>query len=151
MQPNLINMQIIRYLLYSFLTLCSILQCRNYNIYRVKHQKSFNEAVTYLRSDVCVDSITRANLGTFNLCEKATLIASENPSSAAFYQLLNDFHPCGHNRCVGFSDTVIANIHWFVISIGGFGLIVYFKYLDYRRDVMFTKLRLPLSLATKID
>ena len=144
-------MQIIRYLLYSFLTLCSILQCRNYNRYRVKHQKSFNEAVTYLRSDVCVDPITRADLGTFNLCEKATLIASENPSSAAFYQILNDFHPCGHDRCGGLTDWCIANIHWFVISIGGFGLIVYFKWIDYQRDVMYTKLRLPLSLATKID
>lgn len=94
-------------LLYSFLILCFILQCRNYNHYRVKHQKKFNEAVTYLNSDVCIDPITRADLGTFNLCEKATLIASENPGSAAFYQILNDWHPCGHSRCEGLSDWCI--------------------------------------------
>ena len=129
---KVINMQIIRYLLYSFLTLCSILQCRNYNIYRVKHQKSFNEAVTYLRSDVCVDPITRADLGTFNLCEKATLIASENPSSAAFYQLLNDFHPCGHDRCVGLDR----------LGYCKYTLVCYF----YRRvwfDCLFQIFRLP--------
>jgi hypothetical protein len=135
-------------LLYSFLILCFILQCRNYNHYRVKHQKKFNEAVTYLNSDVCIDPITRADLGTFNLCEKATLIASENPSSAAFYQILNDWHPCGHSRCEGLSDWCITNLHWFVFSIVGIGMLIYIKWIDYQRDIMFTKMRLPLSLAS---
>jgi len=139
---------LLRYLLYSFLTLCFILQCRNYNHYRVKHQKKFNEAVTYLNSDVCIDPITRADLGTFNLCEKATLIASENPSSAAFYQILNDWHPCGHSRCEGLSDWCITNLHWFVFSIVGIGMLIYIKWIDYQRDIMFTKMRLPLSLAS---
>tara|TARA_B110000091_G_scaffold74390_1_gene81939 strand:- start:102 stop:404 length:303 start_codon:yes stop_codon:yes gene_type:complete len=100
---------------------------------------------------VCVDPITKADLGTFNLCEKATLIASENPGSAAFYQILNDFHPCGHSRCVGLTDWCIMNLHWFVITIGGFVLVFYFKWIDYQRDIMFSKMRLPLSLAPKMD
>jgi len=139
---------LLRYLLYIFLTLCFILQCRNYNHYRVKHQKKFNEAVTYLNSDVCIDPITRADLGTFNLCEKATLIASENPGSAAFYQILNDWHPCGHSRCEGLSDWCITNLHWFVFSIVGIGMLIYIKWIDYQREIMFTKMRLPLSLAS---
>jgi hypothetical protein len=135
----------IKYPIYTFVVLCFILQCRNFKHYHVKHLKTFNEAITYLASDVCVDPITKADLGQFNLCEKATLIVSENPGTAAFYEILNDWHPCGHSRCEGLTDWCIANLHWFVISSGGIGMLIYFKWIDYQRDILYTKMRLPLQ------
>jgi|TARA_B110000908_G_scaffold171758_1_gene235747 hypothetical protein len=132
-----------------FVILCFILQIRNFNLYNIKHQRKYNEAMTYLSSDVCIDPITRADLGKFNLCEKATIIVSENPRTAAFYQILEDFHPCGNSRCLGFTDWCISNLHWFVIGFGGFGILIYFKWVDHQRDILFTKLRLPLSLTAE--
>jgi len=140
-------MSIFRSIVLLFCCLCFLLQVRNFNRYRVDHRRKHEEARTYLNSDVCVDSVTRARLGTFNLCEKASHIVDENPSSAAFYDILNDWHPCGHDRCAGTGDWLIANMHWFVLVILMSGMMIYFKWVDHQRDVLFTRMRLPLSLS----
>ena len=108
----------LRYLFFIVITICTLLQIRNYNRYRVEHRRQFKEAMTYLHSDVCVDAQTRADLGTFNLCDRAEHILDENPSSAAFYDILNDWYPCGHGRCEGAMDWLTANMHaWHSASI----------------------------------
>jgi hypothetical protein len=138
----------IRWSVIGLVTICAMLQIRNFNRYRVDHRRKHDEAVTYLNSDVCSDPITKAQLGTFNLCEKAQHIVAENPSSAAFYDILNDWYPCGHGRCEGFGDWLVANLHWFVMSAVVIVMLFYFKWVEHQRDVLYTRMRLPLNLAT---
>jgi len=144
-------MNVFRSILLSFMVICFLLQVRNFNRYRVDHRRKHDEAVTYLQSDVCVDSVTRAQLGTFNLCEKASHIVDENPSSAAFYDILNDWYPCGHSRCEGALDWVMANLHWFVCMILVVGMMFYFKWVEHQRDILFTKMRLPTMLRGPVE
>ncbi len=144
-------MNVFRSVLLTFLVICFLLQVRNFNRYRVDHRRKHDEAVTYLQSDVCVDSVTRAQLGTFNLCEKASHIVDENPSSAAFYDILNDWYPCGHSRCEGALDWVMANLHWFVMMILVVGMMFYFKWVEHQRDILYTKMRLPTMLRGPVE
>lgn len=144
-------MNVFRSVLLTFLVICFLLQVRNFNRYRVDHSRKHDEAVTYLQSDVCVDSVTRAQLGTFNLCEKASHIVDENPSSAAFYDILNDWYPCGHGRCEGALDWVMANLHWFVMMILVVGMMFYFKWVEHQRDILYTKMRLPTMLRGPVE
>ena len=144
-------MNVFRSVLLSLLVICFLLQVRNFNRYRVDHRRKHDEAVTYLQSDVCVDSVTRAQLGTFNLCEKASHIVDENPSSAAFYDILNDWYPCGHGRCEGALDWVMANLHWFVMMILVVGMMFYFKWVEHQRDILYTKMRLPTMLRGPVQ
>jgi hypothetical protein len=144
-------MNVFRSVLLTFLVICFLLQVRNFNRYRVDHRRKHDEAVTYLQSDVCVDSVTRAQLGTFNLCEKASHIVDENPSSAAFYDILNDWYPCGHGRCEGALDWVMANLHWFVMMILVVGMMFYFKWVEHQRDILYTKMRLPTMLRGPVQ
>ena len=144
-------MNVFRSILLSFMVICFLLQVRNFNRYRVDHRRKHDEAVTYLQSDVCVDSVTRAQLGTFNLCEKASHIVDENPSSAAFYDILNDWYPCGHSRCEGALDWVMANLHWFVCMILVVGMMFYFKWVEHQRDILYTKMRLPTMLRGRVE
>ena len=137
----------VRWSAIGLVTICMFLQIRNFNRYRVDHHRKHDEAVTYLNSDVCSDPITRAQLGTFNLCTKAQHIVSENPSSAAFYDILNDWYPCGHGRCEGFGDWLVANLHWFVMCAVVIVMLFYFKWVEHQRDVLYTRMRLPLNLA----
>ena len=88
----------LRYITITLITICFLLQFRNFNTYLVKYRRKNAEALTYLNSDVCTDPITKAQLGQFNLCVKAEHIVNEQPSSAAFYEILNDWYPCGHGR-----------------------------------------------------
>jgi len=137
----------LRYLFFIVITICTLLQIRNYNRYRVEHRRQFKEAMTYLHSDVCVDAQTRADLGTFNLCDRAEHILDENPSSAAFYDILNDWYPCGHGRCEGAMDWLTANMHWFVMIIVVIGMMIYFKWVEHQRDILYTRMRLPTMLG----
>lgn len=136
-----------RYIIWTLVTICFLLQIRNFNRYRVDHLRKYEEAKTYLNSDVCVDSVTRAALGTFNLCEKASHVINENPASAAFYDILNDWYPCGHGRCEGALDWLMANLHWFIMMILVVAMMFYFKWVEHQRDLLYTKMRLPLSLS----
>jgi hypothetical protein len=129
--------------------MCVILQMRNFNRYRVERRRKHKEAATYLNSDVCADPITRSELGNFNLCEKAEHIVNERPTEAAFYDILNDWYPCGHGRCEGFADWCAANIHWFMMILLVVGMLVYFKYVEHQRNVMFTKMVLPTRLMNQ--
>ena len=145
------EMSVIRYGMLSFVVICFLLQVRNFNRYRVDHRRKHDEALTYLNSDVCMDAVTRAQLGTFNLCEKASHIVNENPSSAAFYDILNDWYPCGHGRCEGALDWIVANLHWFVILILLIGMMFYFKWVEHQRDILYTKMRLPTRLMAPVE
>ena len=140
-------MTIVRSIGLILVCICCLLQVRNFNRYRVDHYRKHDEALTYLNSDVCVDPVTRSRLGTFNLCEKASHIVNENPSSAAFYDILNDWYPCGHGRCDGALDWVMANLHWFILMILLIGMMFYFKWVEHQRDILYTKMRLPMSLG----
>ena len=137
---------LIRYGGLTFIMICFLLQIRNFNRYRVEHRRKFKEAQTYLNSDVCVDSVTRAELGTFNLCERAEHILDENPSSAAFYDILNDWYPCGHGRCEGAMDWITSNVHWLLLLMLVIAMMFYFKWVEHQRDVMYTRMRLPTML-----
>jgi hypothetical protein len=41
----------------------------------------------------------------------------------------------------------MANLHWFVLALGSAGMMVYFKWVEHQRDILFTKLRLPMQLS----
>ena len=143
---------IVRWSLVTLAVICFLLQIRNFQRYLVEHRRKHDAAVTYLNSDVCSDPITRAQLGTFNLCEKAEHIVNEQPSQAAFYDILNDWYPCGHGRCEGALDWLWAKSHWIVMCIGGFGMLIYFKWVEHQRDILFTKMRLPmLTVPQHVD
>ena len=132
-----------RWVMGIFATVTVLLQIRNFNRYHVERTRKHSEARVYLHSDVCADAITRSQLGTFNLCEKAEHIVNESPTEAALYDILNDWYPCGHGRCDGTLDWLWSNIHWFFIGMVICGMMVYFKWVDYQRDRMFTHMTLP--------
>lgn len=132
-----------------FVVITFVLQVRNFNRYRVERTRKYSEALVYLNSDVCADAITRAQLGTFNLCEKAEHIRNESPTEAAMYDILNDWYPCGHGRCTKTFDWLWANIHWFVIGVTIVGMMIYFKWVEYQRDRMFTHMTLPSLLRDR--
>ncbi len=142
---------IVKYGIFTLCIICSILQVRNYNRYLVDHRRKHDEALTYLNSDVCSDPITKSQLGTFNLCEKASHIISENPRSAAIYDILNDWYPCGHGRCEGVADWLLANLHWFLLSIIVVVMMFYFKWVEHQRDVLYTKMRLPSAIMQRAE
>ena len=147
-----LSYMILRWSLVTLFVIGFLLQIRNYQRYLVEHRRNHEAAVTYLNSDVCSDAITRSKLGTFNLCEKAEQIVNEQPSQSAFYEILNDWYPCGHGRCEGALDWVWAKSHWIVMTIGGFGILIYFKWVEQQRDILFTKMRLPmLQSAQHVD
>jgi len=127
--------------LFVFVTL--VLQFRNFNRYRVERTRKHSEARVYLNSDVCADAITRSQLGRFNLCEKAEHIVDESPTEAAMYDIVNDWYPCGHGRCEGTLDWLWSHIHWIFLCLLVSGMMIYFKWVDYQRDRMFTRLTLP--------
>lgn len=133
-----------RWIFTIFACICFVLQIRNFNKYRVEKRRKHDEARVYLNSDVCVDAVTRSQLGTFNLCESAEHIVNESPTEAAFYDIINDWYPCGHGRCDGFGDWLYSNLHWFVMMILIFVMMFYFKYVEHQRDLLYTKMRLPL-------
>ena len=137
-----------RYVVMTLCVICCILQIRNYNRYLVDHRRKHNEAVTYLNSDMCSDPVTKSELGTFNLCEKASHIVSENPSSAAFYDILNDWYPCGHGRCEGVGDWLMANLHWLLLVIVVISMMIYFKWVEHQRDILYTKMHLQTRLLS---
>lgn len=136
-----------RYIGIALSIICCILQVRNYNRYLVDHRRKHDEAMTYLHSDVCSDPITKSQLGRFHLCEKASHIVAENPRSAALYDILNDWYPCGHGRCEGVADWLLANLHWFVLVVIVIAMMFYFKWVEHQRDILYTKMRLPTMLA----
>ena len=138
-----------RWLLGVLLTGGLLLQLRNFNRYRVERRRQHDEARVYLESDVCADAITRAQLGTFNLCERAEHIVSEPPAPAAFYDILNDWYPCGHGRCDGAFDWLYSRLHWIVMFVGVLGTMIYFKWVDHQNVQMFSRMRLPTRLADR--
>lgn len=140
---------ILRWSLVTMAVICFLLQIRNFQRYLVDHRRKHDAAITYLNSDVCADAITRAQLGTFNLCEKAEQIVNEQPTETAFYDILNDWYPCGHGRCEGALDWLYAKSHWLIMAIAGFGMLIYFKWVDHQRDILYTKMRLPM--LTKVQ
>ena len=128
------------------------LQIRNFNYYRVERQRKWDEARVYLESDVCADAITRAQLGTFNLCERAEHIVSESPTTAAFYDILNDWYPCGHGRCDYALDWLYSRLHWIIMFILVLGTLIYYKWVDHQNVRMFTRMSLPTRLENiKVD
>lgn len=140
---------IVRYSGLALVVICLILQVRNYNRYLVDHRRKNDEAMVYLNSDVCSDPITKAQLGTFNLCKKASHIVSENPRTTALYDILNDWYPCGHGRCEGVADWTLANLHWFVMAVVVIVMMFYFKWVEHQRDILYTKMRLPSAIVTR--
>ena len=140
---------IVRWSLVTMVVICFLLQIRNFQRYLVDHRRKHDAAITYLNSDVCADAITRAQLGTFNLCEMAEQIVNEQPAETAFYDILNDWYPCGHGRCEGALDWLYAKSHWLIMAIAGFGMLIYFKWVDHQRDILYTKMRLPM--LTKVQ
>tara|TARA_B100000780_G_C21009605_1_gene404243 strand:- start:185 stop:625 length:441 start_codon:yes stop_codon:yes gene_type:complete len=134
-----------------FLIITFVLQVRNFNRYHVERKRKHVSGQVYLNSDVCTDAITRSQLGTFNLCEKAEQIVNESPFETAMYDVINDWYPCGHGRCDGAWDWLRANIHWFLFVFVVMGMMLYFKWVEHQRDIMFTRMRLPTMLQNKIQ
>lgn len=138
-----------RILLFVMVIGALLLQLRNFNRYRVERRRKHEEARVYLESDVCADAITRAQLGKFNLCESAEHIIAESPTTAAMYDILNDWYPCGHGRCDGVLDWFYSRIHWIVLFVGVLGTMIYFKWVDYQNVQMFSRMQLPTRLVDR--
>ena len=134
------------YLMCCILVVCFLFQVRNLKRYRVERSRKHLSASTDLMSDVCSDPITRGQLGTFHLCEQAEQIVNETPPVSAFYDLLDDWYPCGHGRCEAGRDWVHANLYILLIAAGLLCYLIYIKYMDYRKMELFTRMTLPQSL-----
>ena len=141
----------LKWILGLFFFIGIVLQVRNFNRYHVERKRKHNEAQVYLDSDVCTDAVTRSQLGTLNLCEKADHILNESPLEAAAYDILNDWYPCGHGRCDGTLDWLASNAHWFVMIIVMVGMMIYYKWVDHQRDILFTRMSLPQLIKNKIE
>lgn len=126
-----------------------LLQIRSFNRYRVERRRQHDEARVYLESDVCADPITRAQLGNFNLCERAEHIVDESPTTAALYDILNDWYPCGHGRCDYALDWFWARLHWIIMFVGIIGTMIYIKWVDHQNVQMFSRMTLPTRLTNR--
>ena len=73
---------------------------KNYHSYYTNRKREYSRAITYLETDVCADAFTRSELGDFQQCDKANNLISLNPQIHAFYDVVEDINPCGHNRCI---------------------------------------------------
>lgn len=138
-----------RWAVYTMALICAMLQFRSFNKYRVERIRKHREAQTYLDSDVCADPITRASLGTFNLCESAEHIVNERPTESAFYDILNDWYPCGNGRCDGAGDWLYKNLPWFAVIFLVAGTMFYHKWVDHQRNLLWTRMQLPVALGNR--
>lgn len=91
------------YSIVSTLTLISLagmaMQIREYHMRYLHHRKEASRAEVYLDSQVCVDARVKANLDGFHRCEEAARILEISPWVAAWYDIVENWHVCGHGRC----------------------------------------------------
>ena len=121
----------------------AVLQYRQYERYVERSRKRYDEALVYLQTDVCTDDITLAALGRFHRCDEARAIRNESPKMTALYELLNDWHPCGHDKCAGMYAWFMARIHWILIFGGVLAFMAYTKYVDLQKTKLFADAMLP--------
>ena len=86
--------------LYTFFVTVWILCCTHrFRVYWLKHTKMWNAAHQLLKSDVCMDPDLRIKLGDFDQCSRAEHAISFSPMQTALFEIGEDMHVCGHNRC----------------------------------------------------
>ena len=107
-------------------------QVRNYHMRYLHHKKEVTKADVYLRSQVCMDARVKANLGDFHRCDEAANIVEISPWIAAWYDIIEKWHICGHGRCELFLEDIRDRVPWFIwITLGVF---MYLFYLQMRQN-----------------
>ena len=89
----------------------------NLHRYWVDRSQEWRRARAYLSSENCVNPLMRAELGTFNLCERSEHILSRYPSMSAIHDVATDLNICGHDRCAILYVDVTANLHKIVLTV----------------------------------
>ena len=93
----------------------------------------------------------RAELGTFNLCEKSEHILSRYPSMSAIHDVATDLNICGHGRCAILYMDVTANLHKVVLTILVFSIMALWIFVKYCSDRKVAADYKRYTLPTKID
>jgi len=107
-------------------------QVRNYHMRYLYHKKEVSKADVYLRSQVCMDARVKANLGDFHKCDEAAHIVEISPWIAAWYDIIENWHICGHGRCELFLEDIRERVPWFIwITLAVF---MYLFYLQMRQN-----------------
>ena len=98
---------------------------KNFHMYWADHKRKYEKALLFLNSNACLDSGMKAALAEFNLCDSAMRITDVPPTLAAWYDVLEDLHVCGHGRCMQlYSDLTTKLPLIFMVAI----LLAYFIY-----------------------
>ena len=94
----------------------------NFYTYYLKRSKEWQKAKTYIESNTCSDPFLYSKLADWNLCDKSEETVSRLPFMAALYDIGDDLHICGNNRCVIFYTDFTGNLHKIVIALGLVGI-----------------------------
>ena len=89
-------------------------QVREYHMRYLHHTKEVTKAEVYLNSQVCMDARVKANLGDFHKCDEAAHIVDISPWIAAWYDLIENWHVCGHGRCELLLEDITERVPWII-------------------------------------
>lgn len=88
---------------------------RNFHMYWADHKRQYEKALIFLNSNACLDSGMKAALAEFNLCDSAQKITDVPPTLAAWYDVVEDLHICGHGRCLQLYSDLTTKIPLIII------------------------------------
>lgn len=107
--------------------------------YYTDRRIKWQQAVVFLQSDNCVNPITRASLGSFNLCDDSERIVAKPPAMAAVYDLAADLY-FQEAASLVFLD-ISANLHKIlIVVVVMIFCVLYLMYQTYMSDISKKKL-----------
>ena len=111
--------------------MCAVM-LKNFHMYWADHKRKYEKALLFLNSNACLDSGMKAALAEFNLCDSALKITDVPPTLAAWYDVVEDMHICGHGRCMQLYSDFTTKLPLIIMmaAVGAYGI---FKCVEMRR------------------
>lgn len=122
-------------------------QIREYHTRYLHHRNEARHATIYLKTQVCQDARTKANLGDFHNCDHAAKILEISPWIAAGYDIVENWHVCGHGRCELFLQDLLTRVNSYqTAALVGLVIVLVWRYYDDRRNVRVGHYNLPVGM-----
>jgi len=97
----------------------------------VQRKREYAEAQTYVKSDACTNATLNQLLGAYGTsCREAQQIVQMPPFLRSLYDVLEDIHVCGHQRCELVYMDMVQNLPY--LSAAFVALVVLFVRLRSR-------------------
>ena len=136
---------------WSFLLLVSLAgvgtQVRDYHVRLLHHRREAMRASVYLKTQVCMDARTKANLGDFHNCDAASKILEISPWISAWYDLVEDWHVCGHGRCQLLLEDLTYRVQWwFWLLVAALAGMMFMQYRQTAQIQQLARFNLPVGM-----